>query len=569
MLKYDQPDFLDFLLSIDDLTMLTKRIGPILAILVCVLSGLQSVHAQDLYERLLKGERLQSPNFAKALNQFNKELRTNPKPDSLMEFVKELKKLESPAIGPEKRNQFTLIQNQPMAFRMVLDKYMAEALPASRLEKHPSADLYPGPVPPKAKRVDKTIQVNKHALGWVSTGLYAVAGEKVTVTFPKDCVGKGYTIRIGAQDANLDPEKHPTFRRFQRIIRRFAIRAEKSECGSAFGGLIYVRMPLPPKDPERPLMINRTDIYGTTKDYKPPKPEYFSVKFEGAVEAPHYVHGVTTPAEWRQHQTKLPAPWAEIESEKIVITIPSYAIRDFEHPDVLIEQWHKVLDAMADLSGRPKNRVMPVRIAFDTHISVGLAYCANWIYVPDKFFRKILRCEPDWGPLHELGHVHQYDTWTFQNTTEVTVNLFTLYALEKVHGVRNDHRGPSWLIKNVLPWFDKPVAQRNWKNHPAGYWEKLGLYIVLVEEFGWEPLEEVLAEYREIPISKHPKTEEDRGGDFMYRMSVATQRNLAPFFEAWGVQMSRSYVTKAEQFKVFRSKYLERVMKQGARRRKR
>jgi len=44
-----------------------------------------------------------------------------------------------------------------------------------------------------------------------------------------------------------------------------------------------------------------------------------------------------------------------------------------------------------------------------------------------------------WGMFHELGHNFQDQMWTWNGTTEVTVNIFTLHAMEK--------------ICNIEPWF--------------------------------------------------------------------------------------------------------------------
>ena len=49
---------------------------------------------------------------------------------------------------------------------------------------------------------------------------------------------------------------------------------------------------------------------------------------------------------------------------------------------------------------------------------------------------KIMRNEPRvWGLFHEIGHNHQNSLWVYGGTTEVTVNLFSLYIFEKMCGL--------------------------------------------------------------------------------------------------------------------------------------
>ena len=42
----------------------------------------------------------------------------------------------------------------------------------------------------------------------------------------------------------------------------------------------------------------------------------------------------------------------------------------------------------------------------------------------------------NWGFYHELGHNHQDYSWTINQTVEVTVNIYTTYIMERLHGIK-------------------------------------------------------------------------------------------------------------------------------------
>ena len=55
---------------------------------------------------------------------------------------------------------------------------------------------------------------------------------------------------------------------------------------------------------------------------------------------------------------------------------------------------------------------------------------------PSKFLLNLenLQKNGSWGAFHELGHNMQDPMWTFSGTGEVTCNIFTLHAMEKLTG---------------------------------------------------------------------------------------------------------------------------------------
>lgn len=64
------------------------------------------------------------------------------------------------------------------------------------------------------------------------------------------------------------------------------------------------------------------------------------------------------------------------------------------------------------------------------------------------------------------------------------------------------------------------------------------MYDQLKAGFEWETYKKVLAEYRQIPRSQRPRSEQEKRDQWMIRFSKAAGQNLGPFFTAWGVPVS-------------------------------
>lgn len=80
--------------------------------------------------------------------------------------------------------------------------------------------------------------------------------------------------------------------------------------------------------------------------------------------------GVTTAGEWARLRTA-PSPWAEMEFDNIVVTVPSDAVRDLERPDELAALWNAIMGAIVDLAALPPKLGRKERIVTDVQISHG------------------------------------------------------------------------------------------------------------------------------------------------------------------------------------------------------
>ncbi|CAN0578242.1 unnamed protein product, partial [Laminaria digitata] len=160
------------------------------------------------------------------------------------------------------------------------------------------------------------------------------------------------------------------------------------------------------------------------------------VEIEGAIDMPYYELGVTDSAGWAASR-QAEAPWAELVSRSLVMTVPRQAAVALDDPQALLQFWDSVLDADAALSGFASDRPRRERFVFDRQISAGWMHSgypimAHLASVPEALDLELLNREGSWGLFHELGHNHQWRDWVLPGTTEANVNLFSVYAMETV-----------------------------------------------------------------------------------------------------------------------------------------
>ena len=79
---------------------------------------------------------------------------------------------------------------------------------------------------------------------------------------------------------------------------------------------------------------------------------------------------MTTPADWSLLRTA-PSPWAELEFENIILTVPSDVVRSLERPDELAALWDEIMRSIADLAAKPHKFPRKERFVTDVQISHG------------------------------------------------------------------------------------------------------------------------------------------------------------------------------------------------------
>ncbi|XP_042343172.1 TRPM8 channel-associated factor homolog [Plectropomus leopardus] len=350
---------------------------------------------------------------------------------------------------------------------------------------------------------------------WISTGLYLSPGMKTYMAMPKEIVKQGWKIQIGCHTDYLNAGE---LKRAPCVHEQFPVTSEMMQVWNLWGGLIY--LVAPPK----------TQVDGV------------EVIVQMAVPAPYYKSGVTTPADWSLLRTA-PSPWAELEFENIILTVPSDAVRSLDRPDELATFWDEIMRGIADLAVKPHKFPRKERFVTDVQISYGWMHAGYPIMAHKGTAVELVnkdhaRKSGLWGPIHELGHNQQRDCWEFpSHTTECTCNLWSVYVHEEVLGINRAKAHEAMTVANRNQRADKYAKEgkklSNWQ-----VWVALETYMQLQEKFGWDAFKKVFAAYHK--MSSFPSKNKEKMNLYAETFSQAVEMNLCGFFKSWGWPIERA-----------------------------
>ncbi len=402
---------------------------------------------------------------------------------------------------------------------------------------------FPGTVPDNASRITRKLQI-RFSNKWsglpepdssfrrlYSTGLYVAPGDMVTVTLSdiKD-TSRRLMAQIGIHDDNVS-DANEYYRNPFNLVRMFNLDKKELMIHSLYGGLLYFGIPVSDKG------------------------SVLNVAVTGAVEAPFFQLGKTTDKQWLQKVRQNPAPWAELATDKIILTVPSDSIRKLEHPQKLMQFWDEVMNANADLAFILKDRPHPERIIIDNNVKWGAMYTVpSKIVAPnDRSLTRLLnvqhlRDSGSWGHFHELGHRHQFDGLDFDDLGEVTVNLYTLYVYQTILGKdlyhARDGSPRDSILKAIKAYIAAPDYE-TWKRDP--FLQLFTLYYPIIDTFGWKAIKKLNRSLRKLyneqyggrslaPLYK--KTDDERRNQYFVLLSKAIGRNLNVYFDTLRIPVS-------------------------------
>ena len=371
------------------------------------------------------------------------------------------------------------------------------------------------------------------------TGCYLAPGSIAEVIVPRSMVGKGFSIRVGAHSWDL--VKKPKILRLDRVSIVYPVEEIRTSIANPLGGGIYIEVPY------------LADA-GIVK-----------VKIANAVRSPFFSarsFDKTTLEHWRTAERHHPGPWADFESDRFMMQVPTKWIYNYDDPVTLMEDWDTSMDKVSELFGLPLVRPKTV-----LYLQVDLIFrgSANFPGYPQSNFRynpnKAENGNSDhWllkGPqsagqtiFHELGHAHLFTK--FRGEVEAVVNLPYVAVLNRGFGVDLDTAfGRSFgkpyvslnqaaIMSMVTDNFRKGRPM-NISNSPAnevryqhrGY----GKYVEIVNLFGWKPLIDFWhAVNLDYLIGIEYPRNSDPTDSRILRLSKKAGADLTPLIHFWGVQ---------------------------------
>ncbi|XP_005326675.2 TRPM8 channel-associated factor 2 isoform X1 [Ictidomys tridecemlineatus] len=365
-----------------------------------------------------------------------------------------------------------------------------------------------------------TVEINGtnpgHEDSWVSTGLYLLEGQNAEISLPAAAASAGLKVQVGCHTDDLSKAKKLS--RAPVVTHQCCMDRTQRSVSCLWGGLLYVIVP-------------KGSQLGPV-----------SVTIKGAVPAPYYKLGKTSLEEWRSCVQENPAPWGELATDNIILTVPTANLQALGDPAPALHLWDEMMQSVSRLAAQPFPFRRPERIVADVQISAGWMHSGYPIMchlesVKELIDETVIRSTGLWGAIHELGHNQQRPGWEFPpHTTEATCNLWSVYVHETVLGIPRARAhpalNPAEREKRIKAHVGKGAPLSDWN-----VWTALETYLQLQEAFGWEPFTQLFAAYQ--TFSGLPKDNVSKMNLWVKKFSETVQKNLVPFFEAWGWPVQR------------------------------
>lgn len=419
--------------------------------------------------------------------------------------------------------------------------------------KFKTADFFPGVCPgPDDPLATYSVQINGSMpteygkrTAWSSTparrptGYYLAPGSIGTIKVPATMVNKDFRILVGAH--TFQRTGNNPVRRFFRVTNSFLITDTITQVANPFGGGIYIITPY-----EADLGIVEIQLTNVV-----PAP-FFSAK----------TFSQTSLQEWQDVQRHNPAPWADFESDKYMMQVPTSWIYNYDDPVTLMQDWDNRMDVVSTLLGYPLIRNHAILyLQVDTDImypfyGIGNPQINNtynplqtengnknhWFLRPGDTFWET--------EFHEMGHAQLFSK--FPGETEAVVNLLAAAIFNRLYGmdidtalgrsfgnnpqITRDQAALNWM---VTPNFraGKPMDISNTTKDEVRYQQRgYAKYIEMAALFGWELIDSFYKQEQLDFINQVPGDGFVEKDSRILRFSKIAGADLRPLIHFWGLQ---------------------------------
>lgn len=428
-----------------------------------------------------------------------------------------------------------------LACNRVAQMQPPSVIPATAIR---DATIFPGEVDPDLARISQTfdfdlrfknhdyLRVSVAPSNWLNTGLYAPPNEIIRITVPEDI--DGLSVLLGVHTDTLYPDSgnvlESGFLRYPSVVTQVPLQVGENWARSPYGGPIVLI-----SDQSHDQMVRIT--------------------VADAVAMPYLKLGVTTAETWDAIR-EVGVPYGALESDLAVIYAPSSELRALSYDEAVeiatyystFARLHNQLAGLDQTNGpthQPSQgqywHVADVQISDGWgHSGYPLMYFNEWNLATPA--NTIDSPDGTWGQYHELGHNYQMPAWSDVYGTEVTVNLFSLYAQEILAGT-------SWLVEGethaaAIDILDDPAITDKWMQDGA---DDPFIQLVFLDQLrlgfpdlNWGLWTELMRRYRDMPQAEYDAldTDEAKRDRFMTELCDITQTNLTPHFEVWTIPVS-------------------------------
>ncbi len=381
------------------------------------------------------------------------------------------------------------------------------------------------------------------------TGYYLASGSIGKVKVPISFIDKGFKILVGAH--TFERTGNNPCRRFFRVTNTFPIIDTITEIANPFGGGIYIITPYEAN--EGIVDITLTNVV--------PAPFFSAKSFD-----------YTSLQKWQDTIRKYPAPWADFESDKYMMQVPTNWIYNYVDPATLMADWDNRMDVVSKLLGYPalrNNTILYLQIDVDIMFGgygIGNPQINNtynpadvengnkehWFLKPGVEFWET--------EFHEMGHAQLFSI--FPGETEAAVNVPAAAIYNRLYNVNidtalgesfgnqpqitRDQAAMNWM---VTPNFraGKPMDISNTTKDEVRYQQRgYAKYIEIAALFGWEVIDSFYKKEQLDFINQVISDSLEEVDSRILRFSKTIGVDVTPLIHFWGVQPKDKLALKAK-----------------------
>ncbi len=274
-----------------------------------------------------------------------------------------------------------------------------------------------------------------------------------------------------------------------------------------------------------------------------------TVTIEGGHKSPYFIYNTTANAEFVTMLDDYIYSDAILSSDKATIVISKETARRYKGQDwnLLLERIGNIIERQIYIDGLDGSATehLPNRNKYYFTESNDDDY---WMAATSQrtfynstnaidFLIDVDQLKDDgWGPWHELGHQRQISSLTWNQTVEVTVNIYSLVVQRSFNQQSRLVRDNVW--SQVDTYLNSPINQRDYNSDDLGLFPRLALYQQLWLKYGDDFFINLHKKAREDALSL--STNEEKMSYFILAASQVTQNNLNDFFKAWGFKLPDS-----------------------------
>jgi hypothetical protein len=282
-----------------------------------------------------------------------------------------------------------------------------------------------------------------------------------------------------------------------------------------------------------------------------------SVQIKNAIRSPYFSaksFHTTTLSQWQNTERNHLAPWADFQSEKFIMQVPTDWIYNYDDPVTLMEDWDTSMDIMDALMGYPdrtrESMYQQVDLFFRSSVyapgypTVNVTYNPNTSYGGD--YNHWMLTGPQYAHntvFHEEGHGYLFQK--FAGETESAVNLLHVpvydhfyndldYALRTSRGYSNtymtlDTTAIEWMTVFNFSFYKAPMASGEKAYQLKGH----AKFVDIARLFGWEVLNDFWYSFNEDYENSDPIDTSNDG--LMLRLAKCVGVDVTPLLHFWGI----------------------------------